>query len=59
MAKFKIVKKGKNNDTSFWFLIQREDDGFIETAICKKTADVTTKELEVPDGKVDKLNWKM
>lgn len=59
MAKFMIIKKGKNNDKSFWFLITREDDGFIETAICKKTTDVTTKELEVPESKIDKLNWKM
>jgi hypothetical protein len=59
MAKFKIIKKGKNENGTFWFLIANDNDGFIETGIVKKSADVTTKELDVPDKLVDKINWKL
>ena len=59
MAKFKIIKKGKNENGTFWFLISNDNEGFVETAIIKKTSDVTTKELDVPDRLVDKMTWKL
>lgn len=65
MAKLKIIKKGKNMSpdgktvSNYWFLIAREDDGFIETAIVKKTEDCKDAVLEVPDAKIPLINWKM
>ena len=59
MAKFKVIKKGQNPDTKFWFVIEREDrNGFVESAIVKNKKDVSKGDsIELPEGMEKQLKW--